>query len=116
MCSGGKSSKVRLIGMLVASTTGEKISMLVIVKLKNPHCFKNERNLPCSYKAQKKSWMNTQISEKLICKLDQNIGAEGKKPGLLIDDCPTQLLISSLTNIQLIFLLLITTSVLQPLG
>ena len=53
-CSGGKSSKVRLTGMTAASATGEKLGMFVIGKSKKPWCFKNVKQLPCQYRAQKK--------------------------------------------------------------
>ena len=46
-CSGGKNSKVRLIGMAVASVTGEKSEMFVIRKSKQPRYFKNVEELPC---------------------------------------------------------------------
>ena len=53
-CSGGKNSKVRLTGMAAASATGEKLEMFVIGKSKKPRCFKNVKQLPSRYRAQKK--------------------------------------------------------------
>ena len=53
-CSGGKNSKVRLTDMAAASATGEKLEMVVIGKSQNPRCFKNVKQLPCRYRAQKK--------------------------------------------------------------
>ena len=55
--SGGNNSKVRLTGTAAASETGEKLKMFVIGKSKKPRCFKNVNQLPCRYRAQKKSWM-----------------------------------------------------------
>ena len=60
-CIGGKHSKVRITGMSAASATGEKVPLLVIGKSKNPRCFKNVKSLPCSYKSQAKSWMDSYI-------------------------------------------------------
>ena len=40
-CYGGRNSFVRLIGMMTASATGEKLEMFVIGKSKKPQCFKN---------------------------------------------------------------------------
>ena len=60
-CSGGKSSKARLTKMLAASAIGVKLPMLVIRKSKNPLYFKNVNCLLCSYKAQKKFWIDSQI-------------------------------------------------------
>ena len=58
-CSGGKYSKVRLTGMAAASVTGEKLLMLVLGKSKKPRCFNGVKNLPCRYRAQAKSWMDS---------------------------------------------------------
>ena len=60
--------------------------------------------------------MNSQIFEECIHKPDQNFRADGTKAVLLLDNCPTYPPISNFPNIQLIFLSLNTTSVLQPMG
>ena len=112
-CSGGKNSKVRLTGMAAASASGEKLPMLVIGKSKKPRCFKNVRHLPCDYKSQKKSWMDSQIFEEWVRKLDRRFGVEKRKIALIIDNCPAHPTIKGLVNIQLIFLPPNTTSVLQ---
>ena len=38
---------VRLTGLVAVSATGEKLSIFVTWKSKNPHCFKNVKHLPC---------------------------------------------------------------------
>ena len=58
--------------------------------------------------------MYKQIFEEWICKLDQKFCTEGQKTALLLENCLAYLLISNLTNIQLIYLPPNTTSVLQP--
>ena len=65
-CSGGKNSKVRLTGMAAASAAGEKLEMFVLGKSKKPRCFKNVRQLPCRYRAQKKSWMAGVLFEEWV--------------------------------------------------
>ena len=62
-CSGGKSIKARLTGMAATSATGEKLEIFVISEFKNPRCFKNVKQLPCRYRAQKKSWMTRDLFE-----------------------------------------------------
>ena len=62
-CSAGKNSKVRLTGMAAGNRIGEKFPMFVIGKSKTPRCFKHIKNLPCKYKSQKKSWMDSKIFE-----------------------------------------------------
>ena len=114
-CSGGKKSKVRLTGMAAASAVGEKLPMFVIWKSKNPRCFKNVKHLPCEYKSQKKSWMNSEIFEEWVRKLDRKFRADDRNIALIIDNCPAYPYISNLTNVQLVFLPPNTTSILQPM-
>ena len=56
-----------------------------------------------------------QIVEEWVRKLDQKFRREGRKISLLIDNCPAHPSVSDLTNVQLVFLLPNTTSVLQPM-
>ena len=114
-CSGGKNSKVRLTGMAAGNATGEKLPMFVIGKSKTPRCFKHMKNLPCKYKSQKESWMDSQIFEEWVRKLDPTFQMEGRKISLLIDNCPAHPSVSDLTNVQLVFLPPNATSVLQPM-
>ena len=90
--------------------------MFVIWKSKNPHCFKNVKHLPCEYKSQKKSWMNSEIFEEWARKLDRKFRADDRKIALIIDNCPAHLSISNLTNVQIVSLPPNTTSILQTLG
>ena len=60
-CSGGKNSKIRLTGRAAANMIREKLRMFVIGKSQKPRCFKH--NLPCRYRAEKKSWMNSELFE-----------------------------------------------------
>ena len=114
-CSGGKNSKVRLTGMAAGNAIGEKLPMFVKGKSKTPRCFKHIKNLPCKYKSQKKSWMDSQIFEAWVRKLDRTFRMEGRKIALLIDNCPAHPSVSDLTNVQPVFLPTNTTSVLQPM-
>ena len=57
-CSGGQHSNVRLTGMAVSNTLGDKIPMFLIGKSASPKCFKHVRNLLCRYRSQKKAWMD----------------------------------------------------------
>ena len=80
--SGGKNSKVRLTGMANASATGEKLEMFAIGKSKKPRCFKYVKQLPCRYRAHKKSWMTGVLFEELVRKLDMGHG-DGAARGAL---------------------------------
>ena len=112
---GKKKSKVRLTGMAAASATGEKLPMFVIWKSKNPRCFKNVKHLLCEYNSQKKRWMNSEIFEEGVRKLDRKFRADDLKIALIIDNCPAHPSISNLTNYQIVFLPPNTTSILQPM-
>ena len=60
-CTGEKISKIRWTGLAARNGVSEKLSMLVIEKAENPRCFKGVKSLPCQYKSQKKSWMDSDI-------------------------------------------------------
>ena len=62
--------------MAAASAVGEKLPMFVIWKSKNARFFKNVKHLPCEYKSQKKSWMNSEIFEEWVRKLDRKFRAD----------------------------------------
>jgi hypothetical protein len=60
-CHGGKQSKIRITVLCGANATGEKMSLLVIGKSKQPRCFKGVKKLPCLYRHQNKSWMTENL-------------------------------------------------------
>ena len=80
-----------------------------------PRCFKNVKQLPCRYRAQKKSWMTRVLYEEWVRKLDSSFRAQSRKVALLIDNCPAHPEIKGLTNINLIFLPPNTTTVIQTM-
>ena len=84
-------------------------------QLLRSRCFKNVKQLPCRYRAQKKSWMAGVLFEEWVRKLDSSIRPQSKKVALLIDSCPAHPKIKNLMKINLIFLSPNTTSVLQPM-
>ena len=90
--------------------------MFVIWKSENPHCFKKVKHLPYKYKSQKKSWMNSEIFEEWVRKLDRKFRADDRKIALIIDNCSAHPSISNLTNVQIVFLHPSTTSILQPMN
>ena len=65
-CSGGKNSKIRLTGLAAANMCGEKILMFVVGKSNKPRCFKEIKSTPFRYRAQKKSWMDSELFEELV--------------------------------------------------
>ena len=102
-CSGGKNCKVRLTDMSAASATGEKLEMFVIAKSKKSRCSKNVKQLPCWYRAQKKSWMTRVLFDEWVRKLDSSFRAQSRKVALLIDNCPAHPEIKYLNKQRLFF-------------
>ena len=109
-CAGGKFSKVCLTGVAAGNGDGEKLPMLVIGKAENPRCSKCVKSLPCQYKSQKKSWMESEICSDYARRLDAKFHVEGRKVALIIDNCPAHSNIDNLKATELVFLPLNTTS------
>ena len=114
-CSGGNNSKIRITGLAAANSVGDKLLMFVIGKSKAPRCFKNVTPLPCRYRSQKKSWMDSTLFEEWVHKLDVKFQKENRKIALIIDNCPAHPTIADLSNVKLIFLHPSMTSVSQPM-
>ena len=94
---------------------GDKLPMFVIGKSMAPRCFKNVTFLPCRYRSQKKSWMDSTFFEEWVRKLDVKFQKENQKSALIINNCPTHPTIAGLSNVKLIFLPPNMTSVSQPM-
>lgn len=61
---GKKLSKERTTVLVAANMDNiHKRKLLVIGKSKNLRCFKNIKQLPVAYKANKSAWMTTQLFE-----------------------------------------------------
>ena len=135
---GDKHSKVRHTGLSAANTAGVKLPLLAIWKAKNPRCFKNVTSLPwpllatgkaknprcfknmtslpCMYKAQRKSWMDSDIFTDWIKQLDQKFLAQNHKVQFIVDNCHAHSHAPGLTSSDPIFLPPNTTPVTQPMG
>lgn len=114
-CTGGKHSKIRITGLAAANMNGDKLPMIVIGKSQKPRCFKHIRKLPCRYRGQNKSWMDSALFEEWVRELDHKFDTENRIVALIIDNCTAHLDIGGLKAIDLFFLPPNTTSVLQPM-
>ena len=117
-CVGGKYSKLRLTGLAAANVGekfGEKLPLFVIGKSKKPRCFKHIKHLPCWYRRQKKSWVDSILFEEWAREVDRRFTKEGREIVLLVDNCPAHPSIDNLVYTELIFLPPNTTSKLQPM-
>ena len=111
----GKYSNIKITGLAAANAIGEKLPMVVIGNVSNPTCFKGIKALPCTYRAQKNSCMDSEIFEEWVRELNTKFKAEKRKIALIVDDCPAHPNIAGLSHIQLLFLPPETTYVTQPM-
>ena len=56
-----QTNKRSLTGLTAANINGDKLPIFVIGKSNNPWCFKHVKKLPCGCRAQKKSWIDSQL-------------------------------------------------------
>ena len=102
--AGGKHSKIRLTGLAAGNAYGERLPMFAIGKANKPRCFKGIRNLPCRYRAQRKSWITTELFEEWVRELDCKFSAAKRKIALIIDNCTSHPHVKQLVSIELMFL------------
>ena len=102
-CSGGKHSKIRMTGLAAASMKGEKLPMFVIGKSQKPRCFKNLKQLPCRYRGQKKSWMDSTLFEEWVRELDEKMEKDNRRIAVIIDNCTAHPEIGGLKTIDIFF-------------
>ena len=63
--------------------------MFVIDKLENHAASKEQKNLPCRYRGQNKSWINRNIFALWVRALDGRFEKEQRKVALIVDNCPS---------------------------
>ena len=68
-CSVVKHSKIRIIGLAAANAVGNKLPMFVIGK--------NIKKLPCRYRSQRKSWMESLLFEEWVRDVNKKFHAKG---------------------------------------
>ncbi len=83
---GFKIAKFRLTLLVCCNMAGERESILLIGKSKNPRCFKHVKKLPLDYNSSSNAWMIGYIWEKWLRQLDQKLVKEIRKVLLLIDN------------------------------
>ena len=89
--------------MAAGNAVGNKLPVCVIGKAKNPRCFKNIEKLPCRYRSQRKSCMDSVLFEEWVRDVDKNFKAKGRKGVLIIDNCLAHSIIENLSHVKLVF-------------
>ena len=120
-CRGGKKAKERLTISFFVNAAGEKEPPIIIGKSATPRCFKGLRDkatphgLP--YFSNSKAWMNMDIMDTIIIKLNRRMVRERRNIILFMDNVSSHSsdLKEKFSNIKVVFLPVNTTSRLQPL-
>ena len=82
--------------MPAANAVGNKLSMFVIGKAKNPRCFKNIKKPLCRYRSERKSWMDSVLFEEWVRDANKKFQAEVRKVALIFENCLAHLIIEKL--------------------
>ena len=115
-CTGGKKAKQRLTWAFFVNAEGEKEDTVVIGTSVSPRCFKNSQSpsgpYNCSYFANSKAWMNTDIMATILRKLNRQLKRNDRHILLFMDNAPChpQTLSGQFSNITVQFLPKNTTS------
>ena len=120
-CRGGKQAKQRHTWALFVYAVGEKEDPIVIEKYAKPRCFNNLKDIKhpygCWYYANPKAWMNTEIMQDVLARLNEKLKRKKRNILLLMDNAPCHppSMADSFSNISIKFLNKNTTSKTQPL-
>ena len=121
-CKGRKTSKQRMtVAFFVSADGGKAGKPIVIWKSKKPHCFKRSNTAlkleQVFYFADTKSWMQINIMENVLDKLNNKMKVEKRNVLLFLDNAPVhpEGLQGKYSNIKVVFLPKNTTSRLQAL-
>ena len=60
--------------------------------------------MPCRYRAQRKSWMSSFLSDEWVKKLNRKFEKENRKIVLIVDNCPAHPIVDGLKEFELVFL------------
>jgi len=114
-CADGKHSSSRLTVVAVANAFGERMEIFVIGKPANPSSSEDVKNIPCRYRSQRKSWMDSSLFEEWVRELDTKFGESGRKVALIVSDSSAHPDIDGLQWVELIFVPPKTDSMTQPM-
>jgi len=119
-CTGGKKSKERVTCAFFVNAGGGSEEPIVIGKSKSPRCFKaikDRSQLPCSYFSQAKSWMDFNILDEVLSKLNRKLARKQRNVILFLDNAPCHPpdMKGKYDHIKIVFFAANCTSRLQPL-
>jgi hypothetical protein len=114
--SGDKFPKERVMCLVCASMSGEKVLLLVIGKYAKPQAFKHANRLPVEYRANRKAWMTSTLFDEWLLKFDKCMRGEKGNVTVIVDNCAAHSVNTAAVRIiSVYFLLPNTTSKTQPM-
>lgn len=115
-CTGRKASKERITVLFCANMDGsDERRLLLIGKSARPRCFKKQKCLPVTYKANSRASMTRELFSCWLRKFDEDMVAEKRSVVLILDNCTAHNNQAKLTAINLKYLPPNTTAKSQPL-
>jgi hypothetical protein len=104
-CNGRKNSKERIMVLLACNADGtDKLPPLVTGRSENTRCFKNVRQLPTKYVANREAWVIHAIFTYYLRALDAKMSCQNKKILLFLDQCAAHSQDTSfLKNVKVVF-------------
>ena len=114
---GFKKLKNRVSLLLCANSDGsEKIKPLIIGRFKSPRCFKNfDYKKYVDYSYNKTCWMSKSIFNSWIYSFNEKMKKQNRKILLLLDNCPSHIILQEYSNINLKYLPPNSSGYIQPM-
>ena len=103
-CESRKHSNICLTGEDATNTTGDKLPMLVLGKIKHPIYFKGVKNKMLLTWFQAKSWMTSGIFDEWVLELDSKFYRQNQKVALIVYNCSAHTYLQNWQSVQLFFL------------
>lgn len=102
-CTGGKHSKVRVTALLCTNMDGsDRHVPSVIGKSRKPRCYRSY--VPVCYRHNAKVWMTRDLFTEWLGKLYHHMQKQGRHVLLVVDNCSTHHMHTSMTAVTLLFL------------
>ncbi|CAF4934038.1 unnamed protein product [Pieris macdunnoughi] len=80
-----------------------------------PRCFKGVKSFSADNRANKKAWITTEVSKNWLLTVNGDMQRQKRNVLLFLDNCTVHNIPPTLSNVELYFFPLNTTSKLQPL-
>ena len=110
---GGKQLKNRVTLVFISNASGTDKQVIFIGRSASPHAFRGLNSLPLDYYNQKNAWIDSEIFNKILQRLNKKMQKNNQKIMLYIDCCPAHRIERQFDNISVKYLPKNSTSKLQ---